>query len=402
MVGRNTPRGVAMAAALLALSVSCGGDDGMTPPPPRVVTSIDVSPSASSLLIGDTLTLTATVRDQSGAAMSGVVVAWSTANAGVATVSAAGKVTAIATGSVTISASAEGKTGTSTLTIAIPRPVATLEPSNAASASIGPAGGTLTTTSGAGIQYTLEIPAGALIKSEPIRMTPISGISHLGLSGGLAGAVELQPSGLIFALPARLRIRSTLTGAAGTRLVGFSANTDFSQRELSFVAAASGEFVVPVSHFSATGAGFGTTFEVSQFPVMPNQSFETIFSQVVAIGPAPWDAAGMTRATQLAQQAFDQFILPPLQAAATDPALLDAISDYARWRLMMAIIENNGLMPIALIGSAVDVLGVPSAFVDEAVAGIEAAVDGIRLAVDANATLCGDQASITALRNVYY
>ena len=404
MVCRNISRGVAMAAALLALSVSCGGDDGVNEPvvPPRAVTTIDVSPSASTLLVGDTLTLTATVRDQSGATMSGVVVAWSTANAGVATVSGVGKVTAVAAGSVTISASAEGKTGTATLTIAIPGPVATLEPANAASASIGPAGGTLTTTSGAGIQYTLEIPAGALIKSEQIRMTPISGISHLGLSGGLAGAVELQPSGLVFALPARLRIRSTVSGAAGTRLVGFSANTDFSQRELSFVSTASGEFVVPVSHFSSTGAGFGTTFEVSQFPVMINQSFETIFSQVVAIGPAPWDAAGMTRAMQLAQQAFDQFILPPLQAAATDPALLDAISDYARWRLMMAIIENNGLMPIALIGSAVDVLGVPSAFVDEALKGVDEAVDGIKLAVNANATLCGDQASIAALRNVYF
>src|SRR5688572_5462445 len=184
MVGRNTPRSVAIAAALLVISVSCGGDESVTTPA-RVVTTIDVSPSASTLLIGDTLTLTATVRDQNGGAMSGVPVAWSTANAGVATVSGVGKVTAVAAGSVTISASAEGKTGTATLTITIPRPVATLEPANAASASIGSAGGTLTTTSGAGIQYTLEIPAGALIKSEQTRMTPISGISHLGLSGGL-------------------------------------------------------------------------------------------------------------------------------------------------------------------------------------------------------------------------
>jgi hypothetical protein len=405
MVGTNTFRSAAtLAAVLLMLSVSCGGDNGVTTPvvPPRVVTTIDVSPSTSALLVGDTLTLTATARDQQGASMPGVVVAWSTSNAGVATVSSAGKVTTLAAGSVVISASAEGKTGSASLTIAVPKPTAALEPANVTSASIGPAGGTITTTSSAGIQYTLEIPAGALISAQQITMTPITDITHLGLSGGLAGAVDLQPSGLVFAEPARLRIRSSRTAPNGMRLVGFTANADFSQRELAVTASAISEVVVLLSHFSFTGAGFGTTFEVSQFPVMPNQTIEAMLSQAIALSPLPWDAAATAQASQLAQQAFDQIVLPGLSGAATDAALLDAISDYGRWRLLLAIIVNGGFMPIAVIGSGASILDLPIAFVDEALAGVNEAADGIQLAISANSDVCGSQASIEALRNVYF
>lgn len=392
--------------ALCAPIVSCGGGSDTTEPPPPppapVVTTIEVLPSSRAMLVGDTLTLAATVRDQNGAAMSGVVVSWSSENASVASVSAAGRVTALAAGSSVVSATASGKTGTAMLTVSVRMPSATLEPSTRVSASIGPDGGLLTTTSTAGTIYTLEIPAGALQGTQEVRMTPISDIAHLGLSGGLAGAVDLQPAGLVFALPARLRISLTRAAPAGMRLVGFAANGDFSRRELAFLATSATEAIVVVPHFSSSGAGFGTTAEVSQFTVAPNQSLDGILGQVLAISPNPWDATGVSQATTLAQQAFDQFVLPPLNSAATDAALLAAVSDYLRWRLLLAMIVGNGVFPIVNPQTGLEVLAFPVAFLDRAQAGVDAAADGIRLAIDANATICGTQASLAALRNVLF
>lgn len=396
--------------AALAMSftvmVSCGGgSDAVTPPPPPpppVVTTIEVSPATKAMLVGDTITLGAVVRDQNGATMPGVTLTWSSQSAAVASVSSTGKVTALSAGTTVIIASAAGKTGTATLTITIPTPSATLEPSNRITATIGSNGGTLTATSSAGIQYTLEIPAGALQSAQDIRMTPITDITHLGLSGGLAGAVDLQPSGLIFAEPARLRIKSARTAPNGTRLVGFSANANFTERELAFTATSAGETVVLVSHFSIGGAGFGTTSEVSQFPIMQNQTLNGIIAQVVAISPAPWNAAGLTQATQLAQQAFDQIVLPQLNTAATDPALLDAISDYGGWRIMLSLIVNGGSFPVAALGVGAFVLNFPPAFQDEVQRANDAAADAIKLAINANADVCGTQASLNALRNVYF
>src|SRR5262245_55541497 len=52
--------------------------------------------------------------------------------------------------------------------------------------SIGTGGGSIFTEASNGVEYTLEIPEGALIKSTKITMTPVTSIEGLGLTGGLA------------------------------------------------------------------------------------------------------------------------------------------------------------------------------------------------------------------------
>lgn len=59
-------------------------------------------------------------------------------------------------------------------------------------------GGEISVTGTDGARYTLAIPAGALLVDTEIRMTPIASISNLPFSGGLGGAVKLEPSGLTF------------------------------------------------------------------------------------------------------------------------------------------------------------------------------------------------------------
>ena len=80
---------------------------------PNKVKSISVSPSSATVAIGATVQLSATATPP-GSATS---FTWASSNSAVATVSATGLVTGVASGSATISASAGGKSGTSTITV---------------------------------------------------------------------------------------------------------------------------------------------------------------------------------------------------------------------------------------------------------------------------------------------
>ena len=106
--------------AALALANGCGdGDSPIAPPPdpPRPAT-VAVNPATAELsALGTTVQLSAEVRDQNGQVMAGAVVAWSSGNASVATVDAAGLVTAIANGTTTVTATSGSASGSATVTV---------------------------------------------------------------------------------------------------------------------------------------------------------------------------------------------------------------------------------------------------------------------------------------------
>jgi trimeric autotransporter adhesin len=84
------------------------------------VASVVVSPPTVTVMTGGTTTLQATARSSSGATLDGRTVVWSSGDAAIATVSASGVVTGVAAGTAVISATVEGVTGTSTVTVAQP------------------------------------------------------------------------------------------------------------------------------------------------------------------------------------------------------------------------------------------------------------------------------------------
>ena len=107
-------------SAALALSmVACGGDD------PVAVATVSVTPSSATVIVSETSQLAASALDATGGVITGRKVTWSTSNASAATVSAAGLVTGVTPGGVTISATVEGMVGSATITVA-PPPVATV------------------------------------------------------------------------------------------------------------------------------------------------------------------------------------------------------------------------------------------------------------------------------------
>lgn len=84
---------------------------------PIAVASVTVSPSSTTILLSGTVQLTAKLLDAGGNVLSGRVVTWSSSDTTKATVSATGLVTPVAFGVVTITATSEGKTGTSVVTV---------------------------------------------------------------------------------------------------------------------------------------------------------------------------------------------------------------------------------------------------------------------------------------------
>src|SRR5438876_4703772 len=81
------------------------------------VASVTVNPPSATILVGATQQLSAVTKDAAGATLSGRVVTWSTSNASVATVSSSGLVSGQSAGSATITATSEGKSGTSSMTV---------------------------------------------------------------------------------------------------------------------------------------------------------------------------------------------------------------------------------------------------------------------------------------------
>jgi plastocyanin len=95
----------AMMVGTLAALAACGGggdDGGGGGTEPGVFTTLAVTPTTATVLVGGTQTLTATARDQNGATMSGLATTFTSANQAIATVTAAGVVTGVAQGSTTV------------------------------------------------------------------------------------------------------------------------------------------------------------------------------------------------------------------------------------------------------------------------------------------------------------
>jgi hypothetical protein len=104
--GRRTA-GRACLALLLGFSAACG-DGPVTP----VVTSLVVQPDSTSLFVGETVQLTASVHDAHGAELTGRTVTWSSADDAMARVSSSGLVDAVGPGRVVITAASEGVSDT--------------------------------------------------------------------------------------------------------------------------------------------------------------------------------------------------------------------------------------------------------------------------------------------------
>lgn len=114
----------AVAPGSATITVSTGGKSTRVPVTvvlPAPVARVVVVPDSGTVELGRTVQLQATPLDSAGTPLQGRQVAWTSSDATRATVSVTGLVTARALGAVTLTATSEGKAGTSAITVVAAR-----------------------------------------------------------------------------------------------------------------------------------------------------------------------------------------------------------------------------------------------------------------------------------------
>lgn len=196
--------------ALLALS---GCDESGTAP--RVVDTVTVSPGDTTLLVGGTVQLQVVARDAAGVRIDGVAAAWSTGNGTVASVSAGGSLTAVATGTTRITATLGGVDGLMDVTVEgedpgpAPGPVASVTLDRVA-VSLEEGGGTT-------LVATARDAQGNVVLGPLVQWTTSNvAIAQVGFSGEVSG-VKVGSA----------QVTARVNGATATAAVSVTADYDY-------------------------------------------------------------------------------------------------------------------------------------------------------------------------------
>lgn len=211
--------------AAISLLAACGGgsgDGGITPPvtppvsPPvtQPVATITLSSAAQTLVPQATAQLTAVLKDAAGNTLTGRTLTWNATPAATGSVSASGLVTAIAPGTLTVSATSEGVTANITLTVVN-------------GAVIGPAGGTFTVPGG---DVEVQVPIGAVATNTMITAVPVSESQVAAPSGWrtVGQQYTLGPVGTTFAQPVTIKLKFK-----STELPAYAMSGDLAMRSAS-------------------------------------------------------------------------------------------------------------------------------------------------------------------------
>ena len=188
------------AATITALSggVSGGANVTVVASAPTVA-AVSVSPASSTIYPGRTEQFSATLVDALGNVLGGIPVAWSTSNSSIASVSANGLISGIGLGAVTITASAEGQSGSGAVTVAAPVVTSVIVSPSSATMSPG---------------QTTQLTAQALDATG----TPVS--VAVSWSSSNAGIASIASSGTVTAIAVgSATMRATASGVSGDAAV---------------------------------------------------------------------------------------------------------------------------------------------------------------------------------------
>jgi len=105
-----------LATLILLTACSGGGKDG-GPTGPVPVANVSLTVQLTSIAVGQTTTITASLTDAQGNSLTGRTVTWTSSAPAVASVTSAGLVTGLAVGQATITAASEGKSAQTTISV---------------------------------------------------------------------------------------------------------------------------------------------------------------------------------------------------------------------------------------------------------------------------------------------
>ena len=225
----------------------------------------------------------------------------------------------------------------------------------ASSATVGPAGGTITAVGSDSTRFTLTIPPKALDGDSSITMTPVSAIGGLPISGGLVAAVHFEPEGLRFNLPVELKIEPPREVPVEEQ-VGFGYLGGGDDLHLYPLERGRG-LAMRLLHFSGVGIGQGTASDVRSLqqhpPADPAAQLEQQIANLInaeraaALAEEPGDPEFGTKLEKLFEDFYQQVVLPRIEEAkATDNwhVMFNAVhvaTSFARFSAMIGEGEST-------------------------------------------------------------
>src|SRR5436309_12205760 len=244
------------------------------------VASVTVSPASASVPAGQTVQLSATLRDANGNILTGRSVTWSSNNTPVATVTGAGLVTGKVAGSATITATSEGQSGTSAITVT-PVPVA--------SVTVTPA------TAGVAVGSTVQLTA----TPKDANGNPLTGRVVTWQSSNNAIA-SVSGSGLVSGVAAGgpVTITATSEGQSGTSAVTVATstgtqfghvfvvteeNTDYSgvtSSSMPYLTGLAAQYGLATQYYANTHPSIGNYFELATGQVLTNDDGSSTIENV--------------------------------------------------------------------------------------------------------------------------
>ena len=147
------------------------------------VASVAVSPASASVQTGQAVQLTATPKDANGNPLSGRTIVWTSSNTAAASVNTSGRVTGVAAGSATITATSEGKSGTAAITVTAPP-----APAPVATVAVSPASASVAAGQAVQLSAVTKDSAGTVLTGRTVTWASSnSGIASVSGSGFVTG-----------------------------------------------------------------------------------------------------------------------------------------------------------------------------------------------------------------------
>ncbi len=222
----------------------------------RPVAAIAITPTSSTLPVGNFQQIIATVSDANGNVLNGRTVSWQSTNPSVATVTGAGVVAAIAPGNAVITATSEGRSANATVQV---KPVAVaqvqLSPAGASVLVAGTIQLTATPLSSSGVAltgrtvtWTSASPSIASVNASgritgvspgiaAIRATidGVTGTSTITVNAAPVASISISPSGATISPNGSVQLTAVLKDEAGNVLTGRSVEWSSSNESIAFV-----------------------------------------------------------------------------------------------------------------------------------------------------------------------
>lgn len=202
-----------------------------------------------------------------------------------------------------------------------PKPIKvklTTVPSRMASASIGPAGGTLRVALPGGGKARLTVPPKALVEPVTVTLTPVRSIGRLPFRRGMTGAVVIGPERMPLLAPAELELRPSRPVPRALRTEFSSSSSGADLHLVPPVSSSAGVIVINAMRGGAFGQARGAAAERKGVGGHPPK--EATYTAEATAGEILQDAkaAGQSPLDPGVQELLSKALLPEFRRVAAD------------------------------------------------------------------------------------